>query len=474
MSALTRLRESLPRRGRPIPKKTLGVIVVLAVTLWGIASFSTARIGSFLTPGDTIHAEFSREYKTRDFQDKIKLAGVEVGEITSVEPTGRGTTMVTMRVDHGIRQELGDSPSAALRPTLVVGGIYDIALTPGGVGNEFPDDGTIPVARTTVPVELDRVLTAVDPAAQRGIQTSVRELDGTLRQGGEPAVKGLVRTAPGVLAPAGGVLQAANGTRPGTDLPQLVDGLERTAAVLNNRKGQLGSILDSLNRTSAALAASSKPLSESIHTAPDRLRVARAGLVDLQPTLDDLQETAPEFRPSAQSLDKTLGALDPVIARARPVVSNLNDVLDDARPLVQKLEPTTDRADKVLDDVRGPVLDRVNGPIMDTLNTPWRGTGVYANGGDGQPFYKETGYLAAIGADVFKFHDQNGGMARLMAGVGANSAVGGNGSVLSLEQYLEGFGLQQPAGPQEPGGRQAQGGVPGVQLPTGLTGRPNG
>ena len=468
-------KDLLSRRGRPLPAKTIGVIVVLAITLWGIASFSTARIGSFLSRGDTIKAEFSREYKTRDFQDKIKLAGVVVGEITGVEKTDHGTTMVSMRVDPGVREKLGDSPSAAIRPTLVVGGIYYLALTPGGVGNEFPDDGVIPLPRTTVPVELDRVLTTVNPPAQHGIQTTVDQLDTTLAQGGEPAIKGLVRTAPQVLAPAGGLLQSVNGTRPGVDLPQLVNGLERTAAVLNKRKGQLSAILDKLNGSSAALAASSKPLSAELAKAPEQLRVARAGLIDLQPTLDELKDVAPEFRPSARKLDKTLGELDPVISRARPVVNDLNGLLDDAKPLLQRLEPTADRGSRVFDDVRGPVLDRVNGPIMDTVNTPWRGTGAYANGGDGQVFYKEVGYLGAIGADVFKFHDRNGGMARLMAGVGINSVVGGNGNVQSLEQYLEGLGLQQPAGPQEQGGRKATGGVPGLppQL-TGLTGRPNG
>jgi phospholipid/cholesterol/gamma-HCH transport system substrate-binding protein len=452
----------------------LGVVVVLAITAWGIAAFSTARIGSFLSSGDTVQAELSRQYKLRDFEDKIKLAGVDVGEVTGADPTDHGTTMITMRVDPDVREKLGDTPSAALRPTLVVGGIYYIALTPGGVGNTFPDGGTIPIDRTTVPVELDRVLTTLTPPAQQGIQTTARELDGALAQGGKPAVKDLVRTAPRVLGAAAPVVDAVNGTRPGTDLPELVDGLERTSAVLNKRKGQLGSILDSLDRTSAALAASRRPLTDAIHTAPETLRTARAGLTDLQPTLDRLVETAPAFRPSARELDTTLKELDPVIARTRPVVSDLNHLLDDARPLVGKLVPTTDRASRVLDDVRGPVLDRVNGPIMDTVNSPWKGTGVYANGGDDDPFYKETAYLTAIGADVFKFHDQNGGMARLMAGVGANTPLGGRSQVMSLEQYLEQAGLQQPLGPQEPNGRVPQGGVPGIPPMTGLTGRPNG
>lgn len=433
---------------RRLPLKVIGVIVILGVVLFGVFAFSKNRVASYVTPGDTVNAEFSRDYKLIDFQGVVKLAGVTVGEITSVSKTERGTTLVSMRVDNGVVDKLGGIPTAAIRPTLVVGGIYYVALTSGGLGNAFPDGGTIPIERTSVPVELDRVATALTPAAQKGLQTTVKQTEGTLAGGGQQAVQGLLQAAPGTLRPAGAVLDAVRGTQP-DDLPRLVDGLERTATVLNRKPGQFAAILDSLGRTSTALNASRIPFTESLRKAPDTLRTTRAGLKDLNGTLDRLEETAPAFQPSAKKLAKVLNDLDPTLQRARPVIKDLRGLLDELYPLVKRLDPTVDKLDGVFGDLKGPVLDRLNGPIMDAVNTDWHGTGIYQNGGSPAKFYEEAGYLAAVGADVFKFKDNNGGMARLMAGAGANSAAGGSKDLMPLEKMLEGIGLGAPPGPQE-------------------------
>jgi phospholipid/cholesterol/gamma-HCH transport system substrate-binding protein len=447
MAATSKLK-GLRGRMPTFSTKILGLIVIGAVLLGGVGAFSKDRIATWFTPGDTINAEFSRDYKLVPYKDVVKLAGVRVGEVTGVSKSDRGTTIVSMHVDSGVAQKLGDAPSAAIRPTLVVGGIYDVALTSGGLGNEFPSGGTIPLQRTSVPVELDRVLSTLDRPAQRGLQTSIKQTEGTLAQGGQPSLQQLLHVAPGTFAPAGAVLSAANGTRPGTDIPQIVVGLERTAAVLNRRDGQLGSILDSLDKTTGALAAASRPLADTINKAPATLRTTRAGLADLQGTLDRLQDTAPAFEPSAKALTPVLDDLDPVLARTRPVVSDLNTLLKGTRPLVKQLDPTAGQVTQVLDDVKGPVLDRVNGPIMDTFNNPWHGTGIYNGGGDDHKFYQEVAYLTSVGAGVFQYKDNNGGESRLMAGVGLNTPVGGTKN-FSLYQWLVGLGaVPPPAGSQ--------------------------
>jgi phospholipid/cholesterol/gamma-HCH transport system substrate-binding protein len=79
--------------------------------------------------------------------------------------------------------------------------------------------------------------------------------------------------------------------------------------------------------------------------------------------------------------------------------------------------------------------------------SPWHGTGKYDGGGNDHKLYEETGYLLANTADVFKFHDKNGAMGRLMAGVGLSTPGGIIGH--SIEQYLEMLGYQLSAGPQD-------------------------
>ncbi|HWJ10126.1 MAG TPA: MCE family protein, partial [Nocardioides sp.] len=211
--------------------------------------------------------------------------------------------------------------------------------------------------------------------------------------------------------------------------------------------GQWRGILDDLATTSAALADGARPLAAAIDDGPQTLTETRAGLADLDGTLDRLETTARSFRPSARALAPLLDDLDPVLVRARPVLADARAVARDARPVVQDLLPVADDATALLDDVSGPVLDRLSGPVTDAVLSPWHGSGVYQGGGNDHRLYEETGYLLANFADVFKFHDKNGAMGRLMAGVGLSTPGGVLG--YSLEQLLEGSGMRLPAGPQD-------------------------
>ena len=61
-----------------------------------------------------------------------------------------------MEVDKDIPAKLGTAPTATIRPTTLLGGNYFVDLKPGGDPGEFHD--VIPVAHTTLPVELDKLL----------------------------------------------------------------------------------------------------------------------------------------------------------------------------------------------------------------------------------------------------------------------------------------------------------------------------
>jgi phospholipid/cholesterol/gamma-HCH transport system substrate-binding protein len=427
--------------------KLLGAVMILLLVLAGIGAFTKQRIASLLTPGDMITASFSRQYRLEPYKSVVKISEVKVGEVTDIDTDSTGLTKVTMRLDHGAEEKLGGEPSAAVRPTLVVGGIYYIELTPAGRGAPF--SGDIPVQRTTVPVELDEVLTPIDPNAQRGMQAAIRQTDATLQQGGRDAIRKLVQEVPDTLRPASVVLTAARGTDPDRDLPRLVAGLENFSADFTRRDGQLASNINDLGTLSATFAAESGPVAQSFASMPQTLRATRAGLIDLQPTLSKLTDTAPEFRDSAKKLDPLLKKLDPVLDRARPVVSDLRDVLDDARPMVEDLVPVTDKSTGVLADLRGPVLDRLNGPIIDRLNSSWHGTGAYAGGGNDHKLYEEIAYFNAVNDQVWMQHDRNGAWGRLFDDVGGNVPTGGSQFPRTIEQYLESVGLQQPLGPQD-------------------------
>jgi phospholipid/cholesterol/gamma-HCH transport system substrate-binding protein len=281
------------------------------------------------------------------------------------------------------------------------------------------------------------------------LQSLLRQTDDTLQQGGRDAIRELVQRVPPALGPASAVLFAARGNNPSQDLPLLTTGLENFSADFTRKDGQLASTIDSLRTSTASFAAESGPVAQTFATMPQTLATTRAGLLDLQPTLDRLTVTAPRFRDSAQELSPLLRKLDPVLHRARSVVSNLRDVLQDARPLVRDLVPAVGKTHRVLANIRGPVLDRLDGPIIQALNSPWHGTGAYAGGGNDHLLYQEIAYFDAATDNIWKFHDNNGASGRLGAGISGNSFTGGSHTPRTLEEYLESGGLNRPRGPQD-------------------------
>lgn len=447
MSAIRNASSRTFARVRRVPPLLLGLVAALVVVAMIPVVFNLDRITTSLSSGEEVDAEFSKGTKLVPYDSNVKLAGVVVGTVTGAERTKDGHSVVSMEVNDDIPEKLGSAPSAKIRVTLALGGKYYVELLPGG-GGTF-DGGTIPVDRTALPVELGRVLSAIDPSAQKGIQAAIGQTDATLRQGGRTAAKRLLTEAPRTLRPAGKLLDAARGRHPDTDLTKLVSGAQSAAAALTRKDGQLASIVDSLQGTTAALAAEREPLAEATANGPETLRTTRAGMADLQTTLDKLTTTAKSFRPAARELEPLLSRLDPTLARARPLLADLRPLLENARPLVEQLVPTSEKATGALNDVRGPVLDRINGPITKTVMSPWKGTGPYEGGGaTGARFYEETGYLLSDAADIYKYYDRAGnhGVARLATGAGANS-IGGAGIPQSFEQYLEELGLD-PQGPE--------------------------
>ncbi|WP_067430583.1 MlaD family protein [Nocardioides jensenii] len=432
---------------RPRSNKAAGVMVMVFLIAFALVSFNRPKIETTLASGETLKAEFSGSYKLVPYQSVVKLAGVEVGTVTGVDRTDDNGAVVDMKLDDGTVEKLGTQPKANIRPTLVLGGTYYVELVRGGMDGDVSEGSTIPVSRTTLPVELDKVLSAVTPEAGKAVQGTVRNLNKTLKTAGRPELRRLLKTAPGTLEPAGDVLKALRGHEPRTDLTRLVRGLRNTAAALNENDAQLDSILADLDTVSAALGDSGAPLAETIDAGPETLRVTREGLADLDGTLTQLDTTATSFRPAARALDPVLGELDSVLDTARPVIADARVVVHDARPLVKDLVPTAVDAIGVLNDFKGPVLNRLNGPIKKDVMSAWHGKGVYEGGGNDNLLYEEVAYLLSDTADVFKFHDKNGAMGRLMAGVGVNAP----GGVISksLIQYLEGTGLLLPAGPEE-------------------------
>lgn len=439
MNAMRRLTKGSLAGRRPWSLARIGVVSLALLAVAVLALAFKAEIGTVLRSGQTITAEFDRNYQILADETRVKLSGIEVGIVSDVETTEEGTVLVSMKIEESAMDALGPKPSAEVTPNTVLGGSYSVELKRGGGEGTFEGE-RIPRERTKTPVELDRILEALPSPTRENVQTMVKRLDKTLK-GGKVALRDLLAHAPDTLKPAGLVLEAAQGTRPGVDLPQIVSNFHATADVLSKYDGQLGEIVTSLRDTTHVLAKQSRPLADGIESLPATLRSTRTGITELRGTLDKLTVTADSFRPAAKRLDPLLRQLDPVLRRVEPLMRDLRPLMRDTRPLVDQLVPVARRGTAMLNDMRGPVLDRVNGPISDTLMNTWHGTGPYKDSGGGMQadhkMYEEIGYLVTNLDRASMTQDAQGSLLNFQVGVNTSSVAGLPLTLPNLVEQME-------------------------------------
>lgn len=430
--------------GRRWASSSVGIgVLALVLTLGvGYVMFQKDMIMTELVPGDEFSIHFAQDYRLRTYITPVKVGGVKVGRVSDVQRLDDGSAMVEVKLDSGTAEKVGNAPSAAIRPTIILGGNYYLEVVPGGLHDGEPFTGTIPTERTEVPVELDKISATLQPDARAGVRSVPEQLDETMRAGGREALESLVAHAPAAFEPGADVLDALAGTNTG-DLTRLASGLESAALTLTREEGQLDAVVRDLATTSRTLGHRSHDVSALLADLPETLTTTDAGLRRLDVTLAKLRETADPARGVVTELGTLIERADPMLVEALPVVRDLRAVLEDARPLVDDLVPTSERGTAVLEDVRGPVLDRLNGPILETVLSPYEGTGVYdGSGGDGKPFYEELGYMVSGIDRASKMTDANGAVVGFQPGFGAATVAGTPVSLENLFANLAGF--QEP------------------------------
>lgn len=156
----------------------IGVLVIVGGLWWVLTRAGTT----------TITAYFDKSIGIYDGSD-IRVLGVKVGSVTSVEPQG-DQVKVEMRVDRGIDIP-ADANAAQITPS-VVADRY-IQLTPVFTGGDKMASGSeIPIERTATPVEVDQLYASIndlssalgpegankDGALSKFVETGAANLDG--------------------------------------------------------------------------------------------------------------------------------------------------------------------------------------------------------------------------------------------------------------------------------------------------------
>jgi virulence factor Mce-like protein len=283
----------------------------------------------------------------------VRIAGVEVGKVTAVEPAGRQGAVLTMRIDERGRPVRADA-TAKIRPRIFLEGNFFVDLTAGTPSAPELDDGaTLPVQQTATPVQLDEVLTALQSDTREDLKILLREY-GTALEG--DGARGFNRSLP-YWEPAyrdSAIVGEAMLGETGHDLSGYVKNAGATAAALDRNRGRLKGLITDFHTTAHAFAVQEANLRTAVGELPSTLNASMPALQALNESFPPLRSLASELRPGVQSSEETLDVSLPFVQQLRGLVSQpeLRGLAADLRPTVPDLAALIERSIPLYRQVR--------------------------------------------------------------------------------------------------------------------------
>ncbi|HLY50937.1 MAG TPA: MlaD family protein [Solirubrobacteraceae bacterium] len=376
----------------------------------------------------------------------VRIAGVDVGQVVSVKSLSSSSQLgvVTMDID---RDGLPIHGDATLRvvPRIFLEGNFYIDLHPGTPGAPILSSGaTLPVANTSGPVQLDRVLSTLTGDARTNLQTLLSGLGSALNapataqqdRSQDPSVRGLtgaqslnlsLKYSAEAFRASAIVNDALLGIQP-HDLSGVVTGTDEVLRGLAASGDQLPGLVSNFDATLAALAARQHDLGQTIALLPPWLTATDRALGPLNASFAPTKAFAHAILPGLTQLDPTIRAALPWLAQSKALLSQ-----PELGTLLKSLTPAVDQTASALASTEALIASaHTLARCFDTDLIP-TGNEVIQDPpiGTGLPLYQEL-FQSAVGlAGASQNFDGNGRYIRSLAGGGSvqghTSSIPGQG-----------------------------------------------
>ncbi len=434
-----------------VPTWVLGLIIFVLVVAGSLLAYTKEL--PFGDDGYQLRATFDNAATLRK-TSPVRIAGVRVGEVTSVSRQGDNVEVAFTVDDSG--RPIHDDAELEIRPRLFLEGNFFLDLRPGSPSApELDDDDEIPITRTATAVQLDEILTSLQSDSRENLQALLEGYGTALTHAPTPEEDAEQdRDARGETAAEslndsfayGGdagrstaiVNEALLGTEP-HDLSKLIEANRNVFGALREREESLKGLITNFNVTTGALAAESSNLSASIRELAPTLEEAEPSLLHLSEALPPLRAWARALEPSLPELPGTIEASGPWLDQAALLLRDeelgglARLLARSARPLAQtskeaaRLLPELTLTSRCVTDVLDPAAET---RITVDPNEPGNTSTVW------QEFFYGTVNIAGAAGNF----DGNGNYLRAMAG---------GGHALVAAPNLAGFGQRAYATVQD-------------------------
>jgi phospholipid/cholesterol/gamma-HCH transport system substrate-binding protein len=330
-------------RIRTVPGLGRNVLMILILFVIGITS------ASFILSNQRFIPPWSDRYEfTADFgqvpsvnpgqQPKVRIAGVQVGQVTDSQVTDDGKARLTFSIEQGT--PIYRNAHLVLRPTNPLNEMY-VEIDPGGPPAEkLGPNGTIPASQTERPVQADEVLNHLDQRARSAVSNLLSSSDIALASAPKRLPEGFNATD-ATIRQFQPVLDSLQQRR--ANIARLVTAMSKISKAVGNNDGRLTDLMDSSDQAMGVLSQHDGEMDAALKELPGtttQLRRAMTGVNgltgELNPTLDNLRHASGQLPQALRRAGGTVDELGRTVRAARPVVSAAGPVMDDLRPMVNQ------------------------------------------------------------------------------------------------------------------------------------------
>ena len=268
---MTSSSDAAPRRASmtgPLVKSVIFIVVTALAT--AILAVSIASTG---VNGAVGYKAVFTDVTGLNTGDDVDIAGVRVGQVTSISVFHRNLALVGFSVQRG--RPLPASVTATIKYRNLVGQRYvELDQGTGPVGRMLPPGGTIPLARTTPALDLTELFDGFQPLFQALSPGDVNRLSGEIIQ----LLQGEGTTIDTLLLNIASLTTALAAKDHVID--QVIDNLNSVLTAVNSRGNDLSDTVTVLQQLVSGLAADRQPIGSAI-SALSSLTSATAGLLQV-------------------------------------------------------------------------------------------------------------------------------------------------------------------------------------------------
>ena len=244
-------------------------------------------------------------------QSDVYESGVQVGKVLSLQPDSTKGVVVAMRIDSGVifHQDV----QAYVRPKTSIGDTYvNLVRTPNSTAPIVTSGYVIPLSHTGQSVQLDTILSNMDPATRAAMSQSLQQL-GVALSGRSADIQATIPQLSQVLGNLRPLAQVGDARQ--RDLNQILIDLAVIMRSLAQRQQSLGQLVNSGDTAMGAIASRDRDLGGTVRQADQFMTSLDTIFRGLTPADRASLQQSP---PTLQAGLKLLSELNPTIDRLLP------------------------------------------------------------------------------------------------------------------------------------------------------------